>query len=312
MSKQLLIADDDESTRKIVSRIFRQRNWEIMETDNGIDAMNMINKNKPDLVILDVFMPEINGMEVLRKLRRNGATSFVPVIMLTGADTAADKVNGFEFGADEYMAKPFKIDELVLRAENLLNRTRKNITANPLTLLPGGPAIEEEANCRIKSSKTFAFMHIDIDNFKAYNDVYGYLNGDAVIKKLASMLVKIQEERKNENVFVGHIGGDDFVLIADEATAEKIASGLAAGFDETAPCFYSPEDRMRGRITATDRAGNQKTFPFISLTIAIASNEKRNFNHYAKLVDIASEIKKYLKSFKDRAGSMYMKDRRKD
>jgi diguanylate cyclase (GGDEF)-like protein len=182
--------------------------------------------------------------------------------------------------------------------------------ANPLTFLPGGPSIEEEAARRIKAGSPLAFFYIDIDNFKSYNDNYGYLSGDNAIKQAAALLTGIQDDFAAEEIFVGHIGGDDFALMAAPARADEIAAAIAARFDALAPKFYNREDRLRGRIISKDRAGNAVEFPLMSLSIAVATNEKRKLDHYAKIVDIVSEIKKYLKRLKDRAGSVYLKDRR--
>ncbi|OGR67813.1 MAG: hypothetical protein A2081_04180 [Elusimicrobia bacterium GWC2_61_19] len=153
---------------------------------------------------------------------------------------------------------------------------------------------------------------MDIDNFKAFNDNYGYLNGDNAIKQAAALLTDIQNAFPAEDVFVGHIGGDDFVLMAAPAKCEEIARTIATKFDALAPKLYNREDRERGYIVSKDRMNNVRQFPLMTLTIAVATNEKRALDHYAKIVDIASEIKKYLKGLKDRVGSMYLKDRRLD
>jgi diguanylate cyclase (GGDEF)-like protein len=298
--------------RKLVARIFQQNMWTVFETDNGLDALNFINSNKLNLVILDVCMPEINGMEVLKKIRNNAKTSLMPVIMLTGDDTIDAKKSGFDSGADEYITKPFEIQELIMRTERLLERNSKVLAANPLTQLPGSPAIKEEINSKIKDFAPFAFLYIDIDNFKAYNDSYGYINGDRVIKKLAEILLDVQSKYFNKEIFAGHVGGDDFVIISNPDVSEKMASEITLEFDRIVPDFYKEEDKLKGCIQDSDRNGNTTSFSFMSLSIAIVTNEKRNLNHYAKIIDVAFEIKRYLKSLKDRTGSIYMQDRRKD
>ena len=191
-------------------------------------------------------------------------------------------------------------------------RARRMLGANPLTFLPGGPAIEEEAAVRIKTGAPLAFFYVDIDNFKAYNDTYGYLNGDNAIKCVAGLLTDLQNDFAGERMFVGHIGGDDFVVMANPARAEELARAIAAGFDAMVPGFYSEADRARGMIVSKDRGGASREFPLMTLTIAIATNEKRVLDHYAKIVDISAEMKRHLKSLKNRTGSIYLKDRRGD
>ncbi|MDD2805283.1 MAG: diguanylate cyclase [Elusimicrobiales bacterium] len=202
--------------------------------------------------------------------------------------------------------------DLRARADSADKGARCMLGANPLTLLPGEPAIEEEAWRRIKNGEQLAYFHIDIDNFKAYNDAYGHLRGDAVIRETAKQLLQAQREFEAQDVFLGHIGGDDFVLISSLGREEQIASAVARRFDQEARGFYGPQDLARGFILSTDRQGGIREFPLMTLSIAIAANDRRELAHYAGLADIAAEIKNYLKRLPGRTGSLYLKDRRKD
>lgn len=312
MRKKLLMADDDRTFRNLITRIFAGTEWDVVAVSDGKAAMEQLNGSRPDLILLDINMPNLDGREVLEKVRRDPSLSMTPVIILSGIDSSAEKVAELNLGADDYITKPFDVMELVSRIENALKRNTRTLNANPLTLLPGAPSIEEEANARIRRCVPLAFLYLDIDNFKAYNDCYGYLNGDNAIKQLAKILSRLQEDFREEEVFIGHIGGDDFAIITRPENAETLAAEIARRFDELAPELYTIQDRTRREIVSRDRAGNERTYPLMTLTIAIATNENRKLNHYAKIVDIASEIKKHLKSLKDRKGSMYLKDRRTD
>ncbi len=312
MNRKLLIADDDKTFHRIISRVFEGTDWQVSTAEDGIAAMEQIALEPPDVILLDLNMPRLGGRELLARIRKDSRLAMIPVIIISGDDNPQEKAAEFGLGADDFISKPFNSLDLVSRVESANRRTRRMLGANPLTFLPGGPAIEEEAALRIKTGGPLAFFYIDIDNFKAYNDNYGYLNGDNAIKQTAALLTDIQNDFAAEDVFVGHIGGDDFALMAAPKRAEEIAKIIAARFDLLAPKLYNREDRERGFIVSKDRAGDKRQFPVMTLTIALATNEKRTLDHYAKIVDIAAEIKKYLKGLKDRTGSMYLKDRRLD
>lgn len=312
MNRKLLVADDDKAFHDIIKRMFRNSDWQVTLAEDGVTALERISEQAPDVILLDLNMPRMGGRELLEKLRRDARFSMIPIIIISGESSPQEKARELGIGADDFLVKPFDATELTARVESACRRARRMLAANPLTFLPGGPAIEEEAARRIKAEVPLAFFYVDIDNFKAYNDNYGYLNGDNAIKQAAGLLTSVQEEFAAEDVFVGHVGGDDFVLMAAPRRAEEIAARLAARFDALAPKLYNNEDRERCFTVAKDRAGNVRGIPLMSLTIAVVTNEQRSLDHYAKMVDIASEIKKYLKGLKGRAGSMYLKDRRVD
>lgn len=309
--KNLLIADDDSLFHELISRVFEGSDWEVTTASDGVTALEKITARVPDVILLDLNMPRMGGRELLAMLRRNARLAMVPVIIISGDSSPQEKAKDLGIGADDFLAKPFDLAELEARVQGACRRARRMLAANPLTLLPGGPAIEEEAFERIKSGRPLAFFYIDIDNFKAYNDSYGYLNGDEAIRRAAGVLTGVQADRPGADIFVGHVGGDDFVLMCDPAAAEETAREVARRFDALAPALYNAADAARGRIISKDRAGSAREFPLMALTIAIATNERRRLDHYAKMVDIVSEIKKHLKG-RGGAGSAWLKDRRVD
>lgn len=312
MKKSLLLADDDTTFHNLIARIFKGTEWEVRTAEDGLAAMEKISARPPDVIVLDLNMPRMDGRQLLAALRGNPRTAFIPVIIISGDSGPDEQAAEFRLGADDFVSKPFDPVELTARIEGAARRARRMLAANPLTLLPGGPAIEEEAAARIKAGEPLAFFYVDVDNFKAYNDNYGYVNGDNAIRLLARVLTEVQSELADDNVFVGHIGGDDFVLMCSPARADAAAAALAARFDAAAPALYNSGDAARGRITAKDRAGNVREFPLMALTIAVATNEHRRLEHYAKMADITSEIKKYLKGRPAGGGSAFLKDRRRD
>jgi diguanylate cyclase (GGDEF)-like protein len=193
-----------------------------------------------------------------------------------------DKVAGLEAGADDYITKPFDNLELVARVKTHLRRAKQEKSFNPLTGLPGNILIEEEIKHRVADTKRkFAVLYVDLDNFKAFNDVYGFLKGDEVIKFVAHIMNKNVKDLGNPDDFVGHIGGDDFITITTPEKLEVICRAIINQFDSTISLFYSSEDRKRGYIVTRDRTNQEIQYPFMSLSIAVVSNEKRNIeNHW--------------------------------
>lgn len=312
MNKTILVADDDKAFHRIISRVFEGTGWSVETAEDGLKALESISSRTPDVILLDLNMPLLGGRELLARIRGNPRLAMIPVIVISGDNSPQEQASEFGLGADDFISKPFNPLDLLSRVERAVKRTRRMLGANPLTFLPGGPSIEEEAARRIKAGVPLAFFYVDIDNFKAYNDNYGYLNGDNAIKCVAGLLTDIQNVFAAGDVFVGHIGGDDFALMADPGRAEEIGGAIAAGFDALAPGFYSEADRARGFTVSKDRSGEVREFPLMTLSIAIVTNEKRALNHYAKIADVAGEIKRGLKNLKNRTGSIYLKDRRTD
>ena len=306
--KKILVVDDEKSVGTLISAILRNFNYEIIHIYSGKELVDYLKKNKPDLILLDLKLPDINGLELCKKIRENPYHNDIPIIILSGVSEVDVRVSVIESGADDYITKPFDIGELRARINRTLKRKKVDTSLNPLTALPGSPSIEEFVKGRIKSEKKFGFAYIDADNFKAYNDVYGYAKGDEVIKKMGEIILNNAKKISNEDYFIGHIGGDDFVLITDPYKIEAVITNIMKDFDSVILDFYSEEDRKNGYITTFDRQNKIKTFPFMTLSIAIIIPKKTI--HYAKIIENSFEIKRYLKSFQNKKHSMFHKDRR--
>jgi len=311
MKAKILVADDDAGVRRLLSRALGVTR-DILCACDGDEAVRMAIAEKPALILLDVKMPGKDGLAVLSLLREDQRLRSIPVILLTGLSQVDDRVAGLNLGADDYITKPFSTEELGARVDSLLRRRARDLSANPLTCLPGSPAVEEEVGRRIGAKAPFAFVYFDLDNFKAYNDVYGYANGDEVLRETAKILLEALRAEGGERDFLGHIGGDDFVAITTPERAGFVARQAADLFDRRAPFFYTPADRERGAIHTVDRQGTARAFPLLTLSAGIASTERRALGHYAKVVEIASEMKRFVKSRVPNGRSAYAADRRND
>ncbi|MEW5951245.1 MAG: response regulator [Elusimicrobia bacterium] len=307
-AKKIIVVDDDPNLGLLVSALFKNFNYEIITFFTGAELTDYLSSNKPDLILLDLKLPDANGFELCRKLRETPYISDIPIIIISGVSEVDSRVNLIETGADDYISKPFDVRELRARVNRILKRKKIDTSLNPLTALPGSPAIEEFIRKKTAENSPYGFAYIDADNFKAYNDVYGYSKGDEVIKEISKILIESAKKYSPEDYLVGHIGGDDFVLICKPEKIEDAVKEALKNFDSKIREFYSKEDIKTGFIKTLDRQNNLKTFPIMTLSAALVIPTKPV--HYAKIVENAFEIKRYLKSFKDKKESYYHKDRR--
>jgi PleD family two-component response regulator len=308
----ILIADDEPTIVQVISRFLGREGFSVDIAVNGQEALEKIYKKSPDVLLLDVKMPVLDGLSVCEKLRSDFRTRGLPIILLTGNGTHADRLVGYKTGADDYLTKPFYLDELKLRIECALQRRRWDQGTHPLTHLPGSPVIEEEVHRRLGLGEPFAFAYIDVDHFKTYNDAYGYEAGDRVIKEIAELLVQAAVKPGVSKGFPAHVGGDDFVFIAPLESMKATLPGIMQRFDALRPAYYRPQDLERGSIRRKNRQGLEQEFPLIALSAAVVSTQTRKITHYARLVEIASELKGYIKSLDHHGQSLCLWDRRTD
>src|SRR6266545_2531482 len=297
----LLIVDDD--IQRILTLRLQQEGYRVASALTGAEALIATQKQPFDLIILDLLLPDIDGFAVLAALRARSATAMTPILLLSARDSPQQKVRGLQLGADDYITKPFSPAELQARIRANLRRHERTSGANPSTRLPGNIAIERTLRHRIEQNTPFAVCYADIDNFKAYNDTYSFLKGDAVIHQTAHVLLQAIEQRGNHDDFVGHIGGDDFVVITTPDRAESISTHAIENFDLLAPLFYDATTRARGYIDAHDRQGRPASFPFVSLSIGIVSTALHPIAHVAEVAQRSVGPKK---RGKELPGSVYV------
>jgi diguanylate cyclase (GGDEF)-like protein len=304
---RILIAEDDPHIREVLHMQLELNGFEVLEACDGVEALEVAERARPDVMLLDVMMPRMDGYEALQRLRASYVTRSIPVIMLTAKNAREDMLTGFRGGANDYIVKPFEKDELLLRINNQLQWSRQQREANPLTGLPGNLSINEEASRRLASGAPFALLQVDIDFFKAYNDYYGYSRGDGAIHTLSRILVDAAD-RHGEGNFVGHIGGDDFVLLTAPEHAEAVGREIIEAFNAAVPGLYDPEDRERGYVEVMSRQHDVERFPLMSVTIALVSTDHAQVSHLAQLADIAQELKEHGKGI---PGSVLVGERRR-
>jgi diguanylate cyclase (GGDEF)-like protein len=310
VAEKILIADDDADIIRFVEVNLLLEGFEVLTATDGREAFETAIKEVPELVLLDVMMPKMDGYEVCQRLRADGRTRNIGIIMLTAKTLSADRVVGLTAGADDYIGKPFDPIELVARVKAQLRRARDLRAVSPLTGLPGNTQIEQEIQRRLAAGESVSVIYADLDNFKAYNDRYGYLRGDEAIVRTARVLQ--QAFNQCEGCFLGHIGGDDFVCVGSPATLDEIEEQcrqIVASFDSQARSLYETNDAEAGFIEVHDRRGNIVRYPLITISIGVAHNLLHPVADHHQLVEIATEMKNYAKR-SDRSG--YAIDRRSE
>lgn len=305
--ESLLVADDDPFIARLLEIELRAAGYDVRVASDGNQALELAQERSPDLVLADVMMPNMDGFELTRRLRQDPRTATVSIIMLTARGLSADKLEGFAIGADDYIVKPFDTPELLARIRGVLRRAKEMRAQSPLTGLPGNVRIEEEIDQLVESGREFALLYVDLDHFKAYNDHYGFMRGDQVIQATSTLLEEVSRDVTGGEAFVGHVGGDDFVLIVSPDKATDVAEAVVARFDAEIPVLYDPEDRERGYVEVANRRGELQRFPMLSISIGIATTQHRAYAHYAEAVAIATEMKTFTKAT---AGSSWALDRR--
>jgi diguanylate cyclase (GGDEF)-like protein len=312
-SGRILIIEDEPRLRFILQRQLQQAKdaqYEVRTAEDGVKGLAEVMREPPELILLDVMMPGMDGFEVCRRLKSNPLTSRIPIIFLTAKSTVDDRLRGLELYADDYLTKPWEQQELLFRVRNQLKTRRAQLSSNALTGLPGNVLIETELTRRIGAGEKFAFLHLDLDAFKAFNDYYGYARGDALIRFTAALLQEQVRRLGGEGDFVGHIGGDDFVIITIPSRARAIAEAVKDEFDARVPEQYDPVDRERRQITVlSSRQGGWRDFAILSITILGVMNENVEIQHSAQVSDRAKDLKKVGKAIQ---GSVIVFDRRGD
>jgi DNA-binding response OmpR family regulator len=255
--KKIVIAEDDDAIAHMVNMALGDAGFLCLRARDGDEALRLVKAHDPDLLVLDVMMPRVDGLEVARRLKADVMWSRTPILMLTALAGIDDQVQGLEAGADAYMAKPFDLREMSARVKAMVRSARRERNRNPTTNLPGSRAIDEELEGALKSGKSTTVVHIDILNFDSYSDAIGIARSEDTVKSLGSWLLEAARAASGGGAFVGHIGGSDFIAV------------LAP--EHVMPFIESAETAFDGKRTALP--GDPRSLHLVS---AIASTEGLN------------------------------------
>ncbi|MGD2041599.1 MAG: response regulator, partial [Anaerolineae bacterium] len=265
--------------------------YETIVAPRGKEALEICRRNLPNLVILDIMLPDINGYEVCTQLRSNLRTSHIPIIFLTQKDERSDQITGLERGADDYITKPFDLQLLMLRVQGALRRANWLNLTSPVTGLPSSKLVEDQLR-QIIRREDWAVLYIGINHIDDFNDVYGFVAGDDVLRFTVMILAEVVDELGSGSEFIGHIGGDDFIIISEPESAPKIKERLQQRFDEEVVTFYNFKDRERGHIEVVDGEGKKQQAPLMTVAVGLIYHDTVPFSDIREITEVAAEARR--------------------
>jgi diguanylate cyclase (GGDEF)-like protein len=297
--KKLVIAEDDDAVAHLVAASLGDAGFLCLRARDGEQALNLVRTELPDALVLDVMMPRMDGIQVCKRIKNDVLLSRVPILMLTSLAGVENRVEGLEAGADDYLSKPFDLRELAARVKALIRQSRRERDRNPTTNLPGSQAIEDKVD-ELLNKQPFALLYVDIENFRTYADVYGYRKADEVVSHTGTLILQRCRAVADPPPFVGHVGGDDFMVICQQEHSETLRSEITEAFRASVKTLYTPEDLERGYITLTDMMGEVRRAQIMSASVAVLNVDK---GRYKSVDDLAIDVTRVKMESRKRTGS---------
>jgi len=302
----ILLLSKNEELKKYLEGLLEGEGFDVFFSDEK-SFFDKVREKKINIILLDFETTPV--IDICKEFRKKFTFYSTPVIVLINKECTIEKIKSVYAGADDYVEKPISSGELLTRIKASIWRIERSLDANSLTKLPGNNSILKEIARRLEAEERFAVGYADLDNFKEYNDYYGFSWGDKVIKFTAQIISDTVIKLAPENSFVGHIGGDDFVFILSPSKMEEVCKEIIRRFDEGIVSFYKEKDLKREYILVKNREGKVTSIPIMAISIGVTSTESRKFRHLGEIIQIITELKNYAKIFPQ---SNYIIDRRRE
>lgn len=262
----ILIVEDDLDVAEMLEAYFRVQGYQVSSVNWGEDAVKSCRKDLPDLVILDIRLPDIDGFEVARRLRKNHRTAGIPIIFLTEKRTRADRLEGLSLGADDYITKPFDVQELRLRVRNSLTRSSQRAIKNPVTGLPEDALVDERLQECLETEEPWILLIISLENLNPFRERYGFVASDDVLRAVSLMIHNAVRNVGGPSDFVGHINPTDFVVVTTPESLDAIGERVRKRLEQALEYFYPLKDR-------SSKGGPNR----LALRMGLLSSEKGPF-----------------------------------
>ena len=307
MIQEIYIIDDKPNLRETLKKLFKEdKSYRFKSVPT--EELDIALKNIPSLIIINEDNIDEDIISICEKIKKDDDNTITPIIVLSSNKNHEHRINLLKLGVSHYIINPINEDFFYYTIQNTLNLIYINRRVSPLTGLPGNVQIQAEMKKRFLSKETFAIIYIDLDNFKAYNDIYGFLKGDEIIKFTAKTILKNVHTDEYEDSFVGHIGGDDFVAIVSKTDYERICQNIITDFDTNVLRYFTEEDIERGYLEVENRKGIMEQFPLTSISVGVVEVEENRFANVLEIGEAGASVKHLAKTIQ---GSTYVIDRRK-
>ena len=283
------------------------KGYKLIANPDMAKAMEGLLNDPPDLLVIQKDLPHHLDRDVIQALKNNLQLVLLPILLVLDDKDRAGGLDWNQYPVDDVISIRAPVEEVLTRIDLALSRMHRVADNNPLTMLPGNSSILKTIQGHLDRGTERAVCYVDIDNFKPYNDRYGFSRGDEVIRMVARVLVNVIQDASGPEGFVGHVGGDDFVFAVPLEKAEEICQEILRNFSTLIPLFLDEEDLEAGCFVSTDRRGERCSFPLTSLSIGVVSCVKGRFHHYGEVAAVAAQLKKKVKGL---PGSNYLIDRR--
>lgn len=281
---RILVVEDDFDISNMLRIYFSGQGYDVQVAPRGGDALTLTRKQLPQLIVLDIMLPDMNGYDVCRELRSTTRTSHIPIIFLTQKDERSDKIAGLELGADDYITKPFDIEELKLRVKNQIDRAERDNYTDPNSGLPSSSLIEEKLRELMREESVWTYLDLKIVSFEPFKDVYGFVAGNEVLRFMALVMGEVLDSLGTPNDFVGHAGSDNFVVVTYSTQPKDVIERLTSRFAEEVQQHYSFIDRERGFMMK-----EEEKIPLMTLAVGSISNATRQFADIREITELAAE-----------------------
>lgn len=306
--EKVLIVEDEPHLSELASIKLSNAGYRVMTAADGEEALAKIRNSKPDMVLLDLTLPNKDGFEVCFELRRDAATRDLPIIMLLSKGQDPTQIQAMGLRVEDFLIKPFSPRDVLVKVNTLMARARYLREANPLTGLPGKQQVHDQLAKLLQDKRQFNLIFVDLDDFHVYNQVYGFSQGNEVIKYLARVIKDSLADLPEIDYYLGHAGGDDFLALLPPGKGVAVAESIIKRFEAGIGELYTPEDRERGGIVARNRQGVAKQWPLLTVSVAMVTNEHRDFSEPLEVDAVGHELIRYAKSM---PGNNYVWDRRR-
>lgn len=308
MVHDIYIIDNENELKDKLKESFRRETDEYKFKSVKTSELEVALRNIPSLIIIDEDTADINIVEFCKSIRSNEDNSITPIIVISSNREKEHAVDVLKTDVQYYIKKPLDEEYFFYTIKNIVGLLTKNRRISPLTGLPGNVQIQAEMKKRLLNKETFAMLYFDLDNFKAYNDVYGFANGDEIIKFTARTISKHIHQIQDSDNFIGHIGGDDFVAITGPTDYDKVCQNIILEFDKFAVDYYNEIDVERGYVEVANRRGIIEQFPLTTISIAVLEVDSKIYKTTLEIGEVAGQIKHRAKAV---PGSTYVINKRR-